>query len=328
MKIREDAGRPTPPIRLRVCVAISTRNRQTELTRLIPLVLAEMQAIGVDDLNRFDTRLIVVDNDPAQSAWPVVESFHAESIDYYCEPQPGVVAPRNRALAESVDDDVLVFIDDDEIPESGWLEHLLIAYITHSADAVAGPVRSTFHGEPDPFVAAGGFFDRAHRRHLKTGAPIERAATNNLLVDLHTVRRLGLTFDDRFSSTGGEDSMFTGALRAAGGRMVWCEEALVYDPVHPSRNGRRYVLNRAFTMSNSSALADLALLRRLGIAFRVTRGTSAMIRLIVGGSQAIWGRLSHNLKHRARGERAVAHSAGSLAGILGYRHSPYGRSCG
>ena len=54
------------------------------------------------------------------------------------------------------------------------------------AAAVVGPVRSDYARDPSPWVQAGRFFDR---RRLPTGTPVEVAATNNLLLDLHEVRR-------------------------------------------------------------------------------------------------------------------------------------------
>ena len=77
------------------------------------------------------------------------------------------------------------------------------------AAAVVGPVQSEFTGELDPWIAAGAFFQR---RRLATGTPVEVAATNNLLLDLETVRRLDLRFDPRFGVSGAEDTYFTRTL--------------------------------------------------------------------------------------------------------------------
>ena len=44
---------------------------------------------------------------------------------YRSEPTPGVVAVRNRALAEADGRDLLIFLDDDQTPSSGWLAALV-----------------------------------------------------------------------------------------------------------------------------------------------------------------------------------------------------------
>ena len=91
---------------------------------------------------------------------------------------------------------------------------------------------SRFAETPDPWIAAGRFFDR---RRLPTGTDLEVAATNNLLLDLAVVRRLGLRFDAAFGLSGGSDTLFTRELVASGERMVWCDEAIVYDIVPTDR---------------------------------------------------------------------------------------------
>ena len=78
--------------------------------------LAE-QALAQDE--PYAVGVLVVDNDPAAGARDAVESFAPRSagvsVRYVHEPQPGISAARNRALAEAASR-LLVFIDDDERP--------------------------------------------------------------------------------------------------------------------------------------------------------------------------------------------------------------------
>ena len=110
---------------------------------------------------------------------------------------------RNRALREAFDDDVLVFLDDDQEPTSGWLAALVHVWRSRCAAAVAGPVQSRLPEGTPAWLSEGEFFDRAYRESLLTGDRIEEVATTNLLLDLTTVRGLGLTFDERFGLSGG-----------------------------------------------------------------------------------------------------------------------------
>ena len=85
---------------------------------------------------------------------------------------------------------------------------------------------------------------------------MEVAATNNLLLDLGRIRALGLEFDERFGLSGGSDTLFTRPLVARGGRMVWCDEAMVVDNVPAGRLTRDWVLRRALRSGNSASRVE------------------------------------------------------------------------
>ncbi|WP_425454326.1 glycosyltransferase family 2 protein [Luteococcus japonicus] len=46
-------------------------------------------------------------------------------VRYVNETAPGLAAVRNRALDEAGNANLLAFIDDDETPAAGWLQHLV-----------------------------------------------------------------------------------------------------------------------------------------------------------------------------------------------------------
>src|SRR4029453_12464829 len=51
-------------------------------------------------------------------------------------------------------------------------------------------------------------------------------------------------FDPAFGLTGGEDGDLLGRLVQRGMRIVWCDEAVVHEPVEPSRLSLRWLLLR------------------------------------------------------------------------------------
>ena len=107
----------------------------------------------------------------------------------------------------------------------------------------------TSNGSSDPWIAAGGFFVR--QRH-RTGTEQGAASTANLLIDLEELQRLGgIRFDEEFGLTGGSDTMFTRTITGRGGRIVWCDEAVVTDHVRTERVTRQWVLQRHFRSGNS-----------------------------------------------------------------------------
>src|ERR1700735_2162265 len=62
-------------------------------------------------------RLLVVDNDPEQSALDTVNAIKNAmnfSVEYTLEEKRGIPYARNRALAEAASGDYIAFIDDDD----------------------------------------------------------------------------------------------------------------------------------------------------------------------------------------------------------------------
>jgi succinoglycan biosynthesis protein ExoM len=317
-------GHPTTVVQPRtVTVAVLTFRRPGDLAAVLPLLVAHA---GAQDAAGHRVGVLVVDNDPAGSARAVAEGA-GPRVRYVVEPSPGIAAARNRALDEAAASDLLVFIDDDERPHPGWLAALLATREATGAALVAGAVVSEFPAEPDAFVAAGDFF---RRRRLPTGTPITLAATNNLLLDLAVVRRLGLRFDPRFGLSGGEDTLFTRRLGATGAPMVWCAEAVVTDVVPAARLTRGWVLGRAFSSGNSVARVELALAgtRTARTRARLTVAGRGVPRLLGGASRWCLGLATGSLRHRARGLRSAARGAGMVAGTVGVVHLEYRRPSG
>ncbi|QNL94994.1 glycosyltransferase family 2 protein [Aeromicrobium senzhongii] len=314
----------------RLVVGVATFHRAGPLAALLPLLLAELDGVA-DVLDPpSELGLVVVDNDPSGSAEPVVSRVMDARVTYARETTPGISAARNRILDLAAGADLLVFIDDDETPEPGWLRALIETWRSSGADAVSGPVVSVPDGALDPWVAAGGFFERSHRDMVPTGAALDRAATNNLLLHLPAVRRLSLRFDPRFGLSGGEDSLFTRSLVARGGRIVWCAEAVVLDRLPVDRLTRSYALSRTYGLAHSSTRVDLALQR--GAAGRARGRMRAVVtgvaRLAWGAAQGARGVLARGVEDRARGRRMMARGRGEIAAALGTVRRSYGGSGG
>lgn len=306
---------------LSVTVAVLTFRRPLEIDRVLPMLLA--QAAEVSGSGDVEAGVLVVDNDPVGGAESTVKRHAQPALRYVVEPQPGISAARNRALADA-GTDILVFIDDDETPHDGWLAAILDTRERFAATAVAGTVVSGFDGPLDPWVAAGGFFVR---RNLVTGTAIDKAATNNLLLDLRRVRALDLRFETDLGLSGGEDTMFTAALRAAGEPMVWCREAVVTDVVPMERTTRRWVLQRAMSYGNTAAHVSVRLARGSSSRLRTRLEWTArgLARIAGGGLRFVVGVVRRSLADRARGLRTVARGVGMVSGSVGWVYQEYRR---
>jgi len=320
---------PAAPISLDV--AVCTYKRPERVAELLPQLLSQVR-----ELEGIESRVLIVDNDPAGSArdriaaeiagGAVDDARGSECVHVVVEAAPGLSAARNRALDEAADRDLLVFIDDDELPGEGWLAKLVAVYRSTGAVGVTGPVESVFEKQPDPWVASAPVFRRARR---PTGTPVRSAATNNLLLDMAVVRRLGLGFDPRFAFTGGEDTFFTRSLVARAGEMVWCDEAVVSEIVPAERATREWVLTRARRNAETWAwvrLLDVSGWRRARRRAEFTARGAAL--WLVGSARALTARgagaarqaLRAQHEHRAAGGRGILRAT-----LRGPTTAPYAR---
>jgi len=104
-----------------LCIAVCTKDRAQMLKRCLCSILG----LERGDLN-IEVEVLVVDNAPSDEATrEVVASL--EGVRYAREPKPGLDFARNRALRECRSD-LLAFLDDDVIADSGWLLGLVEAW--------------------------------------------------------------------------------------------------------------------------------------------------------------------------------------------------------
>ncbi|OGR12962.1 MAG: hypothetical protein A2341_04290 [Deltaproteobacteria bacterium RIFOXYB12_FULL_58_9] len=268
--------------------------------------------------------IIVVDNDSSASSKSVCETQTTTlpwPLDYVTEPKRGIPFARNTAFAVAVNDknDLVAFIDDDEIPEPNWLDELLRVQRIYDADVVAGPVLSDLGPSPPAWAVEGGFYER---RRFATGSPIENAFTGNVLFRTRTVTAaLGSRpFNEEMALTGGTDAYLSKELLLRGAKMIWADTAIVTETVPPSRMSAHWLLRRAFRAGVSRALTTRQLsptrLDRLRCAMlgplHIGRGIARLPLSVIRG------------KHRSlAAARDAAFGAGLVAGSLGYHYDEY-----
>ncbi|MGI3784512.1 MAG: glycosyltransferase family 2 protein [Janthinobacterium lividum] len=302
-----------------VVVAVATYRRPAALARLLPELVDQVQAYAGP------ASVVVVDNDPVGGARSAVAGWADQGVCYVHEPRPGIAAARNRALASSGGAALLLFVDDDGLPTSGWLDRMVAAWRHWRPTAVAGPAVPRFEqGEPDAWVAGSGVFDRTVR---KTGTLVGGASTSNLLLDLARLRAYGLTFDDAFGLSGGSDSMLTHAIVAAGGEIRWCDDAEVLDFHSPDRMTHTWVRRRSYRTGNGWSRVALAL-SRPGLPRFVER-LELVVRGLVRGATGLAnqarGAAGGDVGLRALGACQVSTAAGVLGGAVGLVRVEYGR---
>ena len=335
---------------MHLTIAMLTYRRNDYLAQVIPELLA--QADDVCDAQT-TASVLIVDNDPQAGARAVVEAARAalggeqpeaaeasgvadsdavamSRLVYVHEPEPGIVAGRNRALSQAHGSDALVFIDDDEIPSPGWLKALVSTWRAQGCAAVTGPTPPTFEVDPSPWVTASGAFDSWE---AADGAQVRSADTGNLLLDLAVVEGLGLRFDPRYGLTGGEDSLFTRQLTRAGGVIRFAAGAVVTKRVPAARARRTWVLERSLRSGSSwarvridTAAPDGGASGRLArLRLRLGYGAKGLAKAGIDGARAGVARIRGDVPAQARYEVSSRGGLGMVVGALGVHVREYGR---
>ena len=243
-------------------------------------------------------------------------------IRHVHEPVPGIVAGRNRALQECAGEDLLVFLDDDELPREGWLRALVTAWREGDCAAVTGPTPPVYAQAPNAWVAASGAFDSWR---ADDGARVPSADTGNLLLDLKVVRDLDLWFDPGYGLSGGEDSLFTRRLSLAGGVIRFATGAVVDKRVPPERATRAWVLRRSYRSGSSWARVRIDTASGPRLPLRLGYAVKGLGRAGRDGARAVLARRRGDTAARAFHEVSCRGGLGMVVGAFGVRVLEYSR---
>jgi GT2 family glycosyltransferase len=312
-----EAAAPTPT-RLAVCVA--TYRRPEGLRRLLS-ALASASFPG--SAPKVD--VVVVDNDPEGSSREVCKQARdwlPFELHYTIEKRRGIPQVRNTALAVALPfADFVIITDDDVEPTPEWLAELLRVRERYGADVVTGPNPPRFLDEPPDWIVEGRFFE-AQRR--VTGTLVDTAATNNVLIRCEVLKQMDHLFDERFPLHGGTDSELFRRVAAAGHRMVWAQEAVVYECIPASRVTLRWLLQRAYRIGNAKSRPEIRRLEGVTRAKAIDNG----LRCLARGVIALVASTTRGRVERARALCVLASGVGWLMGSVGVRYLEYRRSHG
>jgi hypothetical protein len=224
-----------------VSIVIPTYRRPELLARTLAGCQAQQ---GIENEH---VEIVVVDNDPAQSARGPVDAAAAQSgaiaVRYVAEPRPGISHARNTGVAHAAGR-YIAFIDDDEEAPPGWLAAFLETIRRTGADLAVGPVYPRFAAAADAYVRQ----TYTRDAQVPSGTALERwgGIGNSLLDKERCFAGTSEPFDPRFGLSGGEDALFLHQLRRRGGTIVWCADAAVRESIPAERLSPRHLLRREF----------------------------------------------------------------------------------
>lgn len=267
-----------------------------------------------------EVKLIVVDNDPQQSARQACERFRAHSrfpLSYYLESRPGIPHARNTCLQHAQDSDYIAFIDDDEIPAPNWLEQLLTDIVHFDAQIATGPVVRKFHTPPPSWIELGRFFSPPA---YEEGTKLHEAFTGNVLFRTEIIKCMTPWFDERLAMTGGSDTHFFKRLNLAGQTIIWSADALVYENVPASRLTAQWLYQRSFRIGCTTtfirfdlySLPKAVFLTFVSFLYATIKGLGKVLTSLFSG------------KHRCiQGIRHLCFAGGLLSGLRGLSYHEY-----
>lgn len=237
----------------RLAICVITRGRATTLPHLLDDLVRLERPDGVALV------VVVVENEPQPCLEEEVRLRSRPDLGlvYGWQPALGIPFARNLALRLALDTgaDYIAFVDDDEVPAASWLVAMWNKVRDGVYDLVGGPVEPFAASAPTTWTArqvlAGLRTREAGARRkalLRTGAGREAdqfVATHNWVVRSAFLMAHGLAFDEQMGFSGSTDLKFYLALRRAGGRVGWCDAALVREGISPERLTLGYQYRRA-----------------------------------------------------------------------------------
>lgn len=235
---------------MKIVLGICTYRRPVELRKLLD-ALPLLQ--GIDTIDSLE--IVVADNDAASQGIGACKNLDASypfNVLTFSQTSTGISAVRNAVVqkALSLQPDMVVFLDDDEWPESQWLAELLRVQSQFNADLVGGPTQPEFPTHAEPSLQTNPYYGAD--LNLPDGSACQLQAGGNFLIKASVLQQYAPEpFKEAFAHSGSEDLAFFTQLSAAGHSMHWAVKAVVHEPVPDARLAAGWLRQRVINIHNS-----------------------------------------------------------------------------
>ena len=294
-------------------VALCTHNHADRLAR----TLSDLALLKAP---RAPWELLIIDNG-SHDETPELLARHAWQSDWQVrvvrEEELGLSSARNRAIAEARGEYV-IFMDDDETADPDWLCAYEALIIAKRPDAFGGRIRVLFEDErpkwlSDELLGFLGDLDRADHMAPLTD-PYESFHGGNFGFRKSVCDRVG-NFDAMLgrkgttNNTGGEDVDFYRRLLAAGLRVWWTPEAVIYHRIQAVKLKRSYFLDLHYRQGRIQGARTRGGQSRLPLGYLLPQAARAYGR-------ALGKRLREGSANSLRLEMNAAYFTGYLLGWM------------
>lgn len=233
-------------------VAICTYNNAPRLPRLISELRNQECPVQFE--------ILVVDNNSSDGTQMVLEKLKNQNgppLRCVVEVNQGISFARNRAIEESLGSEYLFFIDDDELPQPGWISAAINTFHSESAQCIGGRIRCVFYPVKRP--------DWLENELLGFLGEVNYGSDTFIIKDKNTPIWTGniaykvslfteskkYRFDTRYNREGkgiggGEDVMMFQSLLNDGIKMIYCPAMIIEHYIEPWRLKKRYFLKLHF----------------------------------------------------------------------------------
>jgi len=302
-------------------IVVCTYNRAESLRETLGALCAQEAPPGCD------WEVVVVDNNSSDHTRTVVEDTQraCARVRYEFEAEQGLSHARNRGIA-SARGEIVLFTDDDVLPEKDWLQATLDGLARYEADACGGYIAPIWETPPPAWLTERFYGFLAVRTERNDDYPITSPSQApfgaNMAFRRGVFDRVGL-FDTSRGRKGkvlasGEDGEMFERILAAGLKAVFLGQSRVHHKVESFRLTKGYFRKWRFQTSRNIAQSrGLAGERRL-----LNIPLYVFPQFLRAVARMLWGHLTQPRDEAFNREIVVCHFLGLMHGLFNSRRAP------
>jgi succinoglycan biosynthesis protein ExoM len=207
-----------------------------------PVLLKKCIESVINQITNYKYEIIVCDNDSNETARGITENY--SQIQYYVQPLKGLSNARNMAVSKA-SGEFIIFIDDDEFADTNWISKMIECQKKYNADVIFGKVNYIVPEDYPNYIKNSIYF---RRNDLITGqnASLNSGYSGNTLVRSSLFSIRNPPFLSKFNFIGGEDTDFFNFLFKNGSKMIFCNEAIIFEVQDLARKKVKWFYNRGY----------------------------------------------------------------------------------